>query len=77
MENLENKPFKLRSYTKSELAVQYNPQLSIAGARQVLRRWIVKNADLRNELLQCGYTASSHILTPKQVSLVVRYLGEP
>jgi len=73
----ENNFFDIRSYTKTELAQQFNPELSQARARQILHRWIVNNPELCQELKQCGYKDHSQILTPKQVGTIVKHLGEP
>lgn len=69
--------FDIRSYTKSELARQYNPDLSLPRARQILYRWITANRQLYDELVSCGYREKVQILTPRQVQLIVQYLGEP
>ena len=47
----EKSTFTVRSYTKSELAHLYNPQLTLKNATQVLRRWILHNAELHAELM--------------------------
>ena len=69
--------FDIRSYSKSELAQQYNPDLSVSRARQILHRWITNNKNLCDELLRNGYNKHVQILTPRQVGLIVQYLGEP
>ena len=51
----EKSTFTVRSYTKSELAHLYNPQLTLKNATQVLRRWILHNAELHAELIHLGY----------------------
>ena len=48
----EKSTFTVRSYTKSELAHLYNPQLTLKNATQVLRRWILHNAELHAELIR-------------------------
>ena len=50
----EKSTFTVRSYTKSELAHLYNPQLTLKNATQVLRRWILHNAELHAELIHLG-----------------------
>ena len=44
MEQEESK-FTVRTYTKSELAHLYNPQMTVKNATQVLRRWIQHNQE--------------------------------
>ena len=59
----EKGTFVVRSYTKSELAHLYNPQLTLKNATQVLRRWILHNAELHAELIHLGYQDRNHIFT--------------
>ena len=73
----EKSTFTTRSYTKSELAHLYNPQLTIKNATQVLRRWILHNTELREALMQIGYQDRNRILTPRQVAIIIQILGEP
>ena len=42
-----------------------------------LRRWIFLNKKLEAELLQTGFKPGLKILTPLQVSIVVKYFGCP
>ncbi|MFR9262765.1 MAG: DUF4248 domain-containing protein [Bacteroides cellulosilyticus] len=44
---------------------------------QVLRRWMLRNAELHAELIHLGYQDRNHIFTPRQVKVIVDYLGEP
>ena len=44
---------------------------------QILRRWIVYNLPLLQELEQEGYRARNRLLSPRQVATIIRYLGEP
>jgi hypothetical protein len=69
--------FEIRSYSKTELAVLYNPLQTVDSARQTFRRWIATNKQLLGALTNVGYSKSSHLLTPNQVRVIVRYLGEP
>ena len=73
----EKSTFTVRSYTISELAHLYNPQLSLKNATQVLRRWILHNAELHAELIHLGNQDRNHIFTPRQVKEIVDYLSEP
>ena len=73
----EKGTFTVRSYTKSELAHLYNPQLTLKNATQVLRRWILHNAELHAELSLLGYQDRNRILTPRQVKVIDDHLGEP
>ena len=53
-----DQPFLIRTYKKSELAHLYNPNVCLKVALQILRRWIVYNLPLLQELEQEGYRAS-------------------
>ena len=69
--------FKVKSYSKSTLAKLYNPDVSEARARRLLRSWIARNKELGNELRLLHFSPASHVLTPLQVETIVKYLGEP
>ncbi|WP_304247149.1 DUF4248 domain-containing protein [Parabacteroides gordonii] len=62
---------------KSAFARLYFPELAPHQACNRLRRWIVRCKQLHEELLQCGYSPSQRVFTPRQVRLIVHYLGEP
>ena len=68
---------KAHACSKSELAQQYLPKSSEAAARRTLRAWVNKNSDLKAALVASGYNDKTVILTPAQVELHYRYLGEP
>ena len=72
-----DQPFHIRTYKKSELAHLYNPNECLKVALQILRRWIVYNLTLLQELEQEGYRARNRLLSPRQVATIIRYLGEP
>lgn len=69
--------FEIRSYSKTELARLYNPQVSDAAARRLLRQWIVYNEQLKKELGMLGTPKHAHIFSPRQVETIVKYLGTP
>jgi hypothetical protein len=75
--NFDNERTPLRSYTKAELSLRYNPEMSEATARQHLRRWIYANPGLMEALQQAGYNPRRHSFTPREVALIFEYLGEP
>ncbi len=72
---LEN--FEIHSYSKSELALRYNPMQEINTATRTLRRWIQTCVPLHEALKNTGYSGAQKLLTPLQVQLIVKYLGEP
>lgn len=59
-----DQPFLIRTYKKSELAHLYNPNVCLKVALQILRRWIVYNLPLLQELEQEGYRARNRLLLP-------------
>ena len=67
----------LRAYSKSELASLYLPRIQPASAWRTLRNWINKDTNLKKELEKTGYTHKCILLTPFQVEIIFRYLGEP
>lgn len=67
----------VRTYTKQELARMYAPELTDKAAGKRLCQWMKLCKPLWMELEKTGYQPLQRILTPQQVSLVFRYLGEP
>ena len=69
---------EIKSYGKSELALLYFPNaLTSAGALSNLNSWIKGNKQLLEELKACGMPSKSKFFTPREVSLIFTYLGEP
>ena len=60
----------MKALSMSELAV-------LKSANTQLKRWIAYNRTLQDELNATGYRNGQRMLTPKQVDLIVYYLGEP
>ena len=72
------KEFEIRSYGKSELALLYFPKAQTAsGALSNLSFWIRRCTDLSAALQACGMSPRAKLYTPKEVALIVYYLGEP
>ena len=70
--------FKIKAYGKSELALLYFPDASSAHtAVNHLMSWIRRNPQLKEQLEKMGYRKSAKFFTPKEVKLIVEYLGEP
>ena len=70
--------FEIRSYGKSELAMRYFPKAQTpAGALSNLNFWIRHCTDLSVALRACGMARKAKSYTPKEVALIVYYLGEP
>ena len=75
MEN-EN-DFRIRTYTKKELACLYCPNATARCAIRTLTRWIKRNRELYAELLLTGYHVRVRTYMPRQVGIIVHYLDEP
>lgn len=75
--NHQENSFIIRTYTKAELAHLYNPTVCVKVALQILRRWIVFNLPLLQQLEREGYRTRNRLLSPRQVATIVHYLGEP
>ena len=70
--------FRIRPYSKRELAGLYFPFTKNADtAVKNLNNLMHRNPDLRNELAEASYHSRCRMLTPLQVRIIVRYLGEP
>lgn len=74
---MEETSFKVRSYSKVELAMLYNPEQCVTVALKTLSRWVQANPDLRKELENMNYNKYRRSFTPKEVHVIVRYLGAP
>ncbi len=76
MSNMEN--FEIKSYGKSELALLYFPRAHTGStALNNLNYWIARNKQLKRRLRACGMPVRSKGFTPREVALIVKYLGEP
>lgn len=62
---------------KSALAASYFPELASHQACNRLRRWIIRCTELHDKLLETGYRPEQRISTPRQIRLIIHYLGEP
>ena len=62
---------------KSALAASYFPELASHQACNRLRRWIIRCTELHDKLLEPGYRPEQRIFTPRQIRLIIHYLGEP
>lgn len=69
--------FRIRTYTKKELACLYCPNATARCAIRTLTRWIKRNRELYAELLLTGYHVRVRTFMPRQVGIIVHYLDEP
>ena len=72
-----NSEFKIRAYTKKELALMYFPDSSPRTAVNHLMSWIHRCTLLWQQLQEMGYSTTSKAFTPRQVKAIVEQLGEP
>ena len=70
--------FKIRPYTKKELAALYFPSTAQSSTQVAnLRNLMQRNPALHEELKEALYKPRDKIFTPRQISIIIRYLGEP
>lgn len=74
---MELSGFEIKAYGKSELAQLYNPRMGVRSALRTLSVWIKRNEMLHGRLQETGLVPCCKIYTPRQVELIVEYLGEP
>ena len=73
----EEKPFVIRPYLKSELALKYNPLLPLIYAMQKLRGWIRNNKELNDAMYSGGEGKNVLAFSTRQGRLIVKFLDEP
>lgn len=59
------------------LAMKYFEDSSPRAARAHLTSWIKRCPELMEKLEATGYRSTQKDLTPRQVRLIIEYLGEP
>ena len=78
MNTPQTQSFPIRSYMKKELALCYFPDAkNLHSAVNHLMSWINRCEPLRDKLHEQGYQKSAKWFKPKEVKLIVEYLGEP
>lgn len=60
-----------------QVACLYAPCSSPKSASKKLGVWIRKNKDLVDALVKAGWQPYRKVLTPKQVNIIVSFLGSP
>lgn len=75
---MNNTVFRIRPYSKRQLAKLYfpdtvNDETAVANFRNLMKR----NPALLDDLSSTEYRPYNKVFTPKQVGIIVRYLGEP
>ena len=72
------KEFKIRTYSKQELAMEYFPNSrNTHVAVNHLMAWVKRCKDLHNALTAIGLNKNAKHFTPKEVELIIYHLGEP
>lgn len=75
---MNSEPFRIRAYSKQELGRLYFPDVKSAHtATNRLMSLVNAYDDLMGELEGAGYQKTCKFLTPRQVAIIVDYLGEP
>ena len=69
--------FKIRSYSKKELALRFFPDSTPRVAVNHLMALIRRNDMLSDELLSTGYKTTNKVFTPRQVQAIVDWIGAP
>ena len=70
--------FKIRSYSKKELALCYFPTAeNPRSASKHLMAWITRCTPLHEALLKQGYRNTNKWFKRGGVKLIVEYIGEP
>ena len=73
-------PHRLKSRKKNQfgrLAMQYYPGRGYKAAVRAFRKEIELTRGLMSALADTGYTSTQRLLSPRQVSIIEDYLGEP
>ena len=55
----------------------FQQPIRLISAVNHLMAWVRRNPDLVNGLHKLGYRKSAKFFTPKEVALIIDYLGEP
>ena len=71
------KDFTIRTYGLQELGQAYFPNSTPRAASAQLKKWISHDKRLLSHLVECGYYHGQKLLTPRQVRLIVEWLGDP
>ena len=71
------KEWRIRPYSKGELAQAYAPDITTGAALNRLAQWIRLNASLSRALEEAGYRPNQRLFTSRQVALIFEYLGPP
>ena len=70
MKTIENEDYtwRVRPYSKKELALAYAPDISAGAALNRLAQWINHNTALKQALAEAGYRPSQRMFTLRNVN---------
>lgn len=74
---IEEGTFRLRVYSKQELAMLYFPNSTPRVAVNHLRSWIYRCKPLHTALKGGHHNKHAKFFTSTEVGLIIDYLGEP
>lgn len=78
MDNNKDGAFKIRPYSKKELALTYFPHMNDPHAATCkLMRMINLCLPLVEKLERNGYTKMAKTFTSKEVEMIIEHIGEP
>lgn len=69
--------FKIKNYTKKELALLFFPDSQPRTAVHHLMAWIKRNKTISDYLRANGHNVFSKYFTSREVAVIVENLGEP
>lgn len=67
----------IRSYTRTELAMMYMPDLAKSTALKNFNIWLKKSENLQEKLIKSGATKFTRRYTPYQVKLIFEEFERP
>lgn len=66
-----------KMYTKCELARLYLPHIEGRSATNRLMSWIKRSEPTMQKLVAAGYYPTQKYFSPRQVDILIDFLGEP
>ncbi len=69
--------FKIKNYTKKELALMFFPDSDPRTAVRHLMSWIKRNKAISDYLAENSHNQFSKYFTSREVGVIINNLGEP